>query len=253
MNRKILAKTALILLVAFFAAGDSCNGVPRVVTSEQMIAADVFTYYRVEEYTKSDGGGKCTRRVTMQFSDDKKEFRLQPPARVTVNGADASGEFGCEKNAVEFVLTDNHGGTKSDAYELEKVRLDFPAQIDRARDLRIPIEYDEAYVYDFSGTIGSNDLDEAAFFRFFRAENEADLAARLNDPDMAKDLAYFLPQEKLLVIPQHLFARLAPGDLPVSIGVAQKIFKPKTKNPESSLESAAFAYEYSLDAKLKLK
>lgn len=72
MNRKIFLKTILTFLLAFFAAGGACYPPTQTVSSEKMIAADVFTFYRIEEYTGDDG--KCTRRITTQLSGKNKIF-----------------------------------------------------------------------------------------------------------------------------------------------------------------------------------
>ena len=254
MNRKIFLKTILTFLLAFFAAGGACNPPAQTVSSEKMIAADVFTFYRIEEYLSSNGG-KCTRRITTQFSDDNKIFKLQPPARATYNGAEISdgGESGCQTDKAEFVLFDAQGGTKTDRYELKKAKLVFPAQIDRTQDLRIPIEFDEAYDYDFSGTIEWGKPDDAVFFRFIHAKDEAELAERLKNPHAPKNQAYFLRADKLLFIPKTIFATLSAGETVLSIGIEQKLFKPKPDASSSSLRSPALAYKYNLNTKLNLK
>lgn len=252
MNRKIFLKTILTFLLAFFAAGGACYPPTQTVSSEKMIAADVFTFYRIEEYTGDDG--KCTRRITTQLSGKNKIFQLQPPAQATYNGADASGEFGCETDRAEFVLTDHQGGMKRDLYETKKAKLDFPAEIERARDLRVPVEFDDKYDYEFEGIIGSKNGDAAfAQLKVISLKDEAGFAERLSNPDIPKNLSYFLRGEKLLVIPATVLSPIPAGDTAVNVEVAQMIFKPKSENPESSLESMAFSYEYSLKAKLKLK
>lgn len=252
MNLKIFSKIILTTLLAFFAAGGACYETPKIVTSDEMVAADVFTFYRIEESIKSETG-KCVRRVAARFSGENREYRLQPPARATLNGREISGEFGCETDKLEFVLTDRQGGARSDVYELKKAEIEVPQRIDRSRDLRISIKFDDRFYYNFSGTIQTNQPGAAIFFRFLPAADEADLAGRLNDPAMAKDAAYFLPKDKLLVIPKHLFSPLASGDLPFSVGVEQRLFKPKSKNSDGSLKSAAFSCEYKLEAKPELK
>lgn len=217
-----------------------------------MVAADVFTFYRVEEYTGDDG--KCSRRITMRFSGDNKTYLLKPPARATYNGADAGGEFGCETERAEFVLTDDQGGTKRDVYETKKADLDFPAEIERARDLRVPVQSDDKYDYEFAGRIEAKNGDAAiAQLKILSLKNEAELTERLQNPDIPKDSAYFLRGEKLLIIPATILSSLPSGEATINVEVAQKIFKAKSKTPESSLESAAFAYEYSFEAKSKLK
>lgn len=258
MDRKIFVKTALTALLAFFAAGGACYELPQEVSSEKMVAADVFTFYRIEEYTSDDG--KCKRRITTRFSGDNKTYLLKPPARATYNGERVgddnggnSGEFGCPTDRAEFVLTDRQGGEKIDVYELKKAKLVSPAQIDRMRDLRIPIELDKACVYDFSGTIAKDEPDDRIFFRFFSIADEADLAERLKNYDARTNQAFFLRGENLLVIPKTILATLPAGDLTLSIGVEQKLFKPKPSAVSSSLESEALSYVYSLEAKLKSK
>lgn len=252
MNRKIFLKTILTFLLAFFAAGGACYPPAQSVSSEKMTAADVFTYYQIEEYIGDDG--KCKRRITAQFSGENKVFQLKPPARATYNGADASGEFGCETDRAEFVLTDHQGGMKRDLYETKKAKLDFPAEIERARDLRVPVEFDDKYDYEIKGRIESKNGGAAvAQLKVIFLKNEAEFAERSSNPDIPENLSYVLRREKMLVIPKTILSPFASGDATVNVEVAQRIFKPKSENPESSLESMAFSYEYSLKAKLKLK
>lgn len=223
MNAKILSKTALTILLVFFAAGGACYELPQQVSSDKMIAADVFTFYRIEDYTADDG--KCSRRITARFSGENKIYQLQPPARATYNGADTSGEFGCEIGQAEFVLTDYQGGTKQDVYELKKVNFAFPAEIERARDLRVPVEFNDKYDYEFEGSVGSKNGDAAfAQLKVLSLKDEAELAERLSNPDIPKNLSYFLRGEKLLVIPATVLSPLASGDTTVNIEVAQRIF-----------------------------
>lgn len=258
MNLQIFSKTVLTILIACFAAGGACYEPPRTITSEEMAAADVFTFYRIVEYLREEDG-KCVRQVSGLFFSDNKTYELEAPARATFNGAESPvitgvpHQFGCETDRAEFVLTDNQGSTKRDVYGLKKVRFDAPTQIDGARDLRIPIEIDEALNYDFKGTFERDKPGEPIFFGFLQVADEADLAERLNNPAPPKKQAYFLRSGKLLVIPKHLFSSFAPGDLSLSIGIEQRLFKAKTENPADSLRSQAFAYEYSLNPKIKLK
>lgn len=258
MDRKIFVKTASIALLAFFASGGACYEVPKIVSSDQMVAAEVFTYYKIQDFNRDNG--KCTRRIRAAFSGDNKEYRLTPPARATYKGAEINDEsdsdsskFGCETDKAEFVLFDAQGGAKTDSYELKKAKFKFPPTADRTQDLRIPVEFDEAYKHDFSVTIRTKAPSEPVILRFFEIKDEADLAARLNDPAMAKDLAYFLSEGKLLVIPKTIMAALPAGDAALYIGVEQKLFKPKPDASSSSLESAALTYKYSFDSKLKVK
>lgn len=257
MNRKIFIKTILTMLLAFFAAGGACYEPARTATSEEMVAFDIFTSYRITDHTSDDG--KCTRSVSAQFLGENRIYQLQPLARATYNGAELSfktnalNEFDCRSDTAGFVLTDNRGGTKQDVYELKKVRLDIPSQIERGRDLRIPIEFDSRLDHTFSGTIKDPESGTYTAFRSFQLENETHLAERLNSPDMAKDAAYFLPKKKLLVFPKHLFAPPASGDLLLNISFEQTLYKPMTKSPENSLKRGAFSYKYILEEKMKLK
>ncbi len=259
MNAKTFSKIAATILLAFFAAGGACYPPTRTVTSENINAADVFTSYRIVEYNASNDG-KCTRRITTQFSGGDKIYLLKPPARATYNGAgisDDSGgnfsEFGCQTDRAEFVLTDNQGAAKREVYELKKAKFDFPAAADRQSDLHISVEFDQTYNYDFSGTVRTNTSTEPVFFRFFQTKDAADLAERLNDPDAPKNLAYFMFEGKLLVIPKAILSGLPAGDAELSVSVEQSLLKPKSNDPLSSLKSQAFAYVYGFDAKLKLK
>lgn len=136
---------------------------------------------------------------------------------------------------------------------MKKAKLVFPARVDRTRDLRIPIEFDEAYDYDFSGTIGWEQPDDAVFFRFIHAKDEAELAEQLKNPDAPKNTAYFLRADKLLFVPKTIPATLSAGETVLSIGIEQKLFKPKPDASSSSLRSVALAYNYNLSTKLKLK
>lgn len=126
-------------------------------------------------------------------------------------------------------------------------------QVDRAKDLLIPVEFDARYDYDFSGAIETDEPGAPAFFRFVPAKDEADLAARLIDPDTPKNQAYLLPVEKLLVIPKTILAGLQAGDNKMGIGVEQRLFKPRSADPVNSVRSAALTYKYGFEFNLKFK
>ncbi len=250
-------KIFLAATIAFFGVGGACYDLPETVTSEKMVAAEVFTFYKITEYTSDED--KCSRSIESGFFGDSTVYQIEPPVRVTFNGAelktgrDVKNEFSCGIEKAEFVLTDNQGGTKTDVYETKKVKFAFPAETDRAQDLRVPVEFDDKYDYEFEGWIKAKSDDEPNVqLKVLWVKNEAELGERLRDLDIPKNLSYFLRDEKLLVIPASVLSALAAGDQAATIKVSQWFFKPKYGDPKNALKSAAFTYEYKLALKLKL-
>lgn len=263
MNKNQWTKIFLAAAIAFFGAGGACYDLPEPVSSETMIAADVFTSYSVRE---NSGGyvGQCSRQVSGQFWSGDKIYQMEATSEAAYNGEkiavrptdnhSKSFKFDCADVRAEFVLTDPRGGTKIDVYETKKVRFDFPAEIDRRTDLRVPVDFDDKYDYEFEGWIGpKNDDAPNVQLKVLWVKNEAEFAERLKNPDIPKNLSYLLRGEKLLVIPAPVLTALAAGDQAATIKVAQRFYKPKYNDPKNSLKSASFTYEYDLDLNLKLK
>ena len=84
-------------------------------------------------------------------------------------------------------------------------------------------------------------------------KDEAELTGRLSDPDIPENLSYILRRETQLFIPAAVLSPLAAGDLETFITVEQRVFKFISNDSKSSVGSAAFAYKYNLQPKLKLK
>ena len=263
MNKNEWTKVFLAAAIAFFGAGGACYDLPEPVSSEKMVAADVFTSYRIRE--RSGGyAGKCSRQVLGQFWKDNKVYQMNSGARATYNDQKISTaptedqtktfDFDCANERAEFVLTDNQGGTKRDVYETKKVKFDFPAEINPRADLRVPVDFDDKYDYEFEGWIEpKNDDAPNIQLKILWVKNEAEFAERLKNPDIPKNLSYFLRGEKLLVIPAPALSALAAGDQTATIKVVQRFYKPKYSDPKNSLKSASFVFEYDLNHKLRLK
>lgn len=257
MSRKIFSKAVPTILLACFASGGACYEVPQEVSSENMVAAYVFTSYSITEQTSA--GGECSRSVTGAFRNDSKNYRLKSPARVTFNNAElhfeqsASNRFGCDAETAVFVFTGNRGETKRDVYEIKKIQINFPATLDRARDSRIPMEFNEKSDYEIEVRFKSKNDDKDAKLKILWVKDEAELTGRLSDPDIPENLSYILRREKLLFIPAAVLSPLAAGDLETFITVEQRVFKFISNDSKSSVGSAAFAYKYNLQPKLKLK
>lgn len=263
MNRTECTRVSLAIVIAFFGAGGACYDLPEPVSSEKMVAAEVFTSYTIREIAVN--GRQCSRQVLSKFWKDDKVYQMDSGVRADYNNQKiptAATEdqtktfnFDCADERAEFVLTDNQGGTKTDVYETRKVKFAFPAEIARDQDLRVPVEFDDKYDYEFEGWLESKNAAATAVakLKVLSLKDDAELAERLNNPDIPKNLSYFLRNEKMLVIPATVLSPLASGDLTATISVKQSFFKLKFSDPKNSVKSASFVYEYSLQQALKLK
>jgi hypothetical protein len=244
---KYIAATFTLLLLS----GGACYEFPKTIESTGLSASSLFPEYTI--YEQYPGGKGCEFKVEIpDFSlDSVRNVILTPPANVTFQGKvlaltqGSHNKFPCQHQIVEFVLTDDKGGKRTDKFDLQQAKLlTTKITADRSQDLRIPLQ---DFVYRQGVDVQTSALDLVTI-----VGNDEARDSRLQVRDFSKKYPVENPDKtqllfdrdtQTLIIPTAILKSIKDKTTSIKLIATVTIFN---KRPDDGVLTKLLTYQYHL-------
>jgi hypothetical protein len=252
---KYIAATFTLLLLS----GGACYEFPKTIESTGLSASSLFPEYTIYEQYPSGKG--CEFKVEIpEFSlSSVRNVVLTPPANVSFQGKTLAltkgshNKFSCQPQTVEFVLTDDKGGKRTDKFDLQQAKLlTTKITADRSQDLRIPVQ---DFVYRQGVDVQTSALDLVLIVGNDEARDPRsqvrDFSQKypVQNPDKTQPL--FDRDTQTLIIPTAILQSIKDKTTSIRLIATVTVFN---KRPDDAILTKLLTYQYHLPSiKLELK
>ncbi len=234
-----------------FLSGGACYELPKTIQSVGLSASSLFPEYTI--YNRDKGEKGCEFKVEIpSFSlNSKRNVILTPPANVTFQGKvlaltkGSDNKFPCQHQIVEFVLTDDKGGKRTDKFDLRKSKfLSTKVTADRSQDLLIPVG---DFVYRQGVDVQTSALDLNLV-----VGEETDRSTKLQVRDFSKKypvdsqtelLPMFDRDTQTLIIPAAILKKVPEKATKIRLNAKITVFN---KRPDDAILTKLLTYHYQI-------
>jgi hypothetical protein len=244
---KYIAATFTLLLLS----GGACYEFPKTIQSTSLSASSLFPEYTI--YEQYPGGKGCEFKVEIPvFSlNSVRNVILTPPANVTFQGKilaltkGSHNKFPCQRQIVEFVLTDDKGGKRTDKFNLQQAKLSATKiTADRSQDLQIPVQ---DFVYRQGVDVQTSSLDLVSIVGNDEARDPRlqirDFSKKypVENPDKTQPL--FDRDTQTLIIPAAILKSIKDKTTSIRLIATVTVFN---KRPDDAVLTKLLTYQYHL-------